>query len=183
MTPAHRKRIVLIVIVLLFAAPALVAYFLDAAGWRPQATRNYGTLLDPARDLKAVRLVAADGSAFAWKDPPDWHWTLLALPGPDCASACLSRLDELRRERLTLNRNATRLRLAVVSDDVSDDDLVHEQPMIRLRDPAGALAAWRSRKPDSVAAALVDPNGFLILTWAAGYDGTGMRKDLAKVVK
>ncbi|MGA8276635.1 MAG: hypothetical protein WB784_00335 [Rhodanobacteraceae bacterium] len=183
MTRDGRKRLTLILIVLLFAAPAIAAWLLHAANWEPKATRNSGTLLQPAQDLKATRLVLDDGSRFAWKSPPDWQWTLLALPGPECAGRCTARLDELRRERLTLNQNAGRLRVVVVDADLPATTLDALQPLVHARDPDRTLNRFRALAADSVAAALVDPNGFAILTYAAGYDGNGMRKDLAHVVK
>ncbi|MGA9421217.1 MAG: hypothetical protein WBW61_02580 [Rhodanobacteraceae bacterium] len=183
MSVDSRKRLTLIAIVLLFAAPAIAAWLLHTVDWQPKATLNSGTLLHPAQDLKATRLVLDDGSRFAWKNPPVWQWTLLALPGPDCAEDCLSRLDEVRRERLTLNQNASRLRVVVVDADLPGKALDALRPLLRVRDPDRTLTRFRARAADSVAAVLVDPNGFAILTYAAGYDGTGMRKDLARVVK
>lgn len=179
-----RKRLVLVGIVALFAAPVAIAYvLLHGFDWRPVATRNSGTLVEPARDLRATRLELDDGTLLAWKDPPDWHWTLLGLPGPGCAQRCLAKLDELRRERLTLNRNADRLRVVVVDRQLPAATLDSLKPLMRARDPDQALAALRARSRDGVAAALVDPNGFLILLYAEGYDGNGMRKDLARLIK
>ena len=57
MTPDNRKRVGLILIVLLFAAPILIAYVLNAAGWRPSGMRNYGTMIDPPRDLTQAHFV------------------------------------------------------------------------------------------------------------------------------
>ena len=61
MTPDNRKRFGLILIVLLFAAPILIAYVLNALGWRPSGMRNYGTLIEPPQDLTAARFVLDDG--------------------------------------------------------------------------------------------------------------------------
>jgi hypothetical protein len=115
MTPRNRNRIGLILILLLFAAPLLTAYVLNTLGWRPAGTRNYGILIEPPQDLTAARFVEDDGKPIAWKDE-DWSWTVFALPGPSCAKACLERIDELRRARLTLNQNAFRVRVVVLGD-------------------------------------------------------------------
>jgi hypothetical protein len=85
MTPQNRKRLGLVLIVLLFATPIIVAYVLNAAGWRPSGMRNYGTLIEPPQDLGSARFTLDDGTPLAWKDE-DWSWTLIALPGPDCAT-------------------------------------------------------------------------------------------------
>lgn len=181
MTPENRKRLGLILIVLLFAAPIATAYLLNAVGWRPAGMRNYGTLIEPPQDLGAARFVLDDGKPLKWKDD-DWSWTLIALTGPNCAQKCLGRIDELRRARLTLNQNAHRVRVIVLDQTLSADALAPLRTVERARDVDGKLAAFRPRD-DDVAAVLVDPRGFLILSYHAGYDGNLLRKDLARLIK
>ena len=175
-------RRMLILIVALFAAPILIAYLLNAAGWRPTGMRNYGTLVEPPRDLTQARFVLADGKALPWKDA-DWSWTLFALPGPDCTKRCLERIDELRRARLTLNQNAHRVRIVVLDASLPADALAPIKPVEGAHDVDAKLADLRPATPDDVAVALVDPHGFLILHYPAKYDGNLLRKDLARLIK
>ncbi|WP_395679425.1 hypothetical protein [Dokdonella sp.] len=181
MTPRNRNRLGLILILLLFAAPLLTAYVLNTLGWRPAGTRNYGTLIEPPQDLTAARFVGDDGKPIAWKDE-DWSWTVFAVPGPSCARACLERIDELRRARLTLNQNAFRVRVVVLGD-IDAEALATMKPVARARDADGALAALRPAGVDEVAVAFADPHGFLVLRYPIGYDGNKLRKDLARVIK
>jgi hypothetical protein len=181
MTPRNRNRIGLILILLLFAAPLLTAYVLNTLGWRPAGTRNYGILIEPPQDLTAARFVEDDGKPIAWKDE-DWSWTVFALPGPSCAKACLERIDELRRARLTLNQNAFRVRVVVLGDiDVAA--IAAMKPVTRARDADARLAALRPTGTDEVAVAFADPHGFLVLRYPVGYDGNKLRKDLARLIK
>ena len=182
MTPRNQKRLGLVLIVLLFAAPVVTAYLLNAAGWRPAGTRNYGTLLEPAQDLTAAHFVLDDGAPLAWKNA-DWSWTLFALTGPGCAEKCLARIDELRRARLTLNQNARRVRVVVLDDALAPSALEPLKPVQRARDADARLAAMRPSQADDVAAVLVDPHGFLVLSYPAGYDGNLLKKDLARLIK
>ena len=182
MTPQNRKRAGLILIVLLFAAPIVTAYFLNAFGWRPAGMRNYGTLIEPAQDLTAAHFVLDDGKPLAWKDA-EWSWTLIALTGPGCAHKCLERIDELRRARLTLNQNAYRMRVVVLDENISGDAVASMKPAVRARDADSKLAAMRPHDADDVAVVLVDPHGFLVLSYPAGYDANLMRKDLARLIK
>lgn len=183
MTPRNRKRLGLILILLLFAVPVIGAYVLNSVGWRPAGMRNFGTLVEPAQDLKQIPLLLVDGTPFEWKDPPEWHWTLLALPGPGCAEGCLARLDELRRARLTLNQNADRLRVLVVDGTLTAERLAPFEVLQLARDSEGRLGFLRAGQADQVSVALVDPNGFLILRYAEGYDGNGLRRDMTRLVK
>jgi hypothetical protein len=182
MTPDNRKRLGLILIVLLFAAPIVVAYLLNAAGWRPSGMRNYGTLIEPPQDLTAARFVLDDGKPLAWKDR-EWSWTLIALTGPACAQKCLARIDELRRARLTLNQNAFRVRVVVLDESLSPEALAPLKPTQRARDVDGKLAALRPQNENEVTAVLVDPHGFLVLSYPTGYDANLLRKDLARLIK
>ena len=182
MTPDNRKRLGLVLIVLLFAAPILTAYLLNAFGWRPAGMRNYGTLVEPPQNLTDARFLLDDGKPLAWEDD-EWSWTLIALPGPDCAAKCLARIDELRRARLTLNQNAYRVRVVVLDANVPTSAIEAMKPLERARDADEKLAKYRPATRDDVAAVLVDPHGFLILSYPAGYDGNLLKKDLARLIK
>jgi hypothetical protein len=89
----------------------------------------------------------------------------------------------LRRARLTLNQNARRVRVIVLDDSLSPSALEPLKPVQRARDADAKLAALRPSQPDDIAAALVDPHGFLVLSSPAGYDGNLLRKDLARLIK
>jgi hypothetical protein len=182
MTPENRKRLGLVLIVLLFATPMIIAYVLNAAGWRPSGMRNYGTLVEPARDLTAAHFVRADGTPIAWKDA-EWSWTLFAVAGPGCAQKCLARIDELRRVRLTMNQNAYRMRVVVLDTALTPQTLAPLKPVETASDADAKLSHLRPASSDDVAVALVDPHGFLVLTYAAGYDANLLRKDLARLIK
>ena len=181
MTPRTRNRIGLVLILLLFAAPLVTAYVLNALGWRPAGMRNYGTLIEPPQDLATARILHDDGSALAWKDA-EWSWTVFAIPGPTCAKACIERIDELRRARLTLNQNAYRVRVVVLGE-LPTDALEALKPVTTARDVDDRLASLRPAAADQVAVAFADPHGFLVLRYPVDYDANKLRKDLARLVK
>ncbi len=182
MTPHMRNRIGMILILALFAAPLVTAYVLNAIGWRPAGSRNYGELIEPPQDLTAARFLLADGTPLAWKNE-DWSWTIFAITGPDCAKQCLARLDELRRARLTLNQNTFRVRIIVLDDNIPASALADLKPVGTARDVDAKLASLRSAAPDTVAVAFADPHGFLVLRYPVGYDANKLRKDLERVIK
>jgi hypothetical protein len=181
MNSRTKNRLILAAIVLVFAAPLIVAYVLNAQGWHPQQTRNTGTLIEPPRDVTALAVTLADGSKLVWRDP-QWHWTLLALPGAQCAAQCRTRLDETLRMRLTLGRNAERLRIVYLGPALPEADVAARAPLITGKDDAGAFAAYRARAEDDLALALVDPNGLLMLHYPQGYSAQGLRSDIQKVL-
>ena len=181
MNSRNRNRLLFVAIVLVFAAPMIAAWLLNASGWRPANTRNSGTLVEPPLDIGATPVTLGDGSKLDWKDR-QWHWTLLALPAGDCAQACQTRLAELLRLRITLGRNAERLRVVYLGAALAADIVAASVPLQIGRDDSGALAAYRPATAGALALALVDPNGLLMMRYDAGYDAAKLRADIVKVV-
>jgi hypothetical protein len=174
-----KNRLVLIAVLLLFAAPLLIAFVLNRQGWHPQNTRNSGALVDPPFSVAVVPVTLADGSKLVWRNP-QWQWTLLALPGPHCETQCRTRLDEVLRMRLTLGRNAERLRIVYLGPEISLNPFTGGGLAVG-HDDADTFAKYRAQGEDSLALALVDPNGLLMLHYADGYSAMGVRSDIQRV--
>ncbi|MGH8040832.1 MAG: hypothetical protein ACREPN_02175 [Rudaea sp.] len=181
MNPSSRNRLILIVLVALFALPLFAAFALRSGGWQPHAVRSSGTLVDPPRDLSAVLTTLTDGSRYAWRDP-HYRWTLLLLPGQQCGSLCRTRMDEALRMRITLGRNADRLRVLYLGPALPENFVAARAPLLAGRDDVGALAFAHARGDDALAVALVDPNAQLMLRYADGYSAQGLRSDIVKVI-
>jgi len=180
-TPARRPLGGLLLIGV-FAAPILLALVLSFSGWHPVGTRSHGELLQQPLDVRTARFAFADGTTLAWQ-AAEMPWTLFALPGPDCSTRCMDRLDELRRVRVSMNQNDRRLRVLVL-DPALAARLAPLAPMVATADDAdGVLAAWRPSAADSVAVAVADPHGYVVLRYPPGYDASGLRKDLGRVIK
>jgi hypothetical protein len=180
MTPRNKNRLILLAVVALFATPLTMAFLLNVAGWHPGKTRNSGTLIEPARDVRATAVTLSDGKALVWSDP-QWHWTLLALPAARCAAACRERLDEILRMRLTLGRNAERLRIVYLGVELPAADVAARTPLLAGRDDAGTFAEFAARGDDTLALAVVDPNGLLMMRYPEGYSALGVRDDVQRL--
>lgn len=181
MKTRNRNRLALTALLLLFAAPLAITWWLSASGWHPQQTRSSGTLVEPPRDISAVTVLLGDGKALPWRDS-EYRWTLLALPGARCAEACRTRLDEILRMRITLGKNTERLRIAYVGPPLPADFVATRAPLQAGRDDDGAFAAEHAGGEDSLALALVDPRGLLMLRYADGYSAQGLRSDIQRVI-
>lgn len=179
----RRSRMFLLLIGLVFAAPMIVAGLLNVIDWRPSA-KSHGQSILPQRNFvdEKLRVEMADGSDWAWRDSEP-RMTLVALAGPDCASHCLAVLTKMAAARVTLNRNQSRLRLLYIGPPPVNDvanGMTHYWAI--GDDVANALAAWRPTTPDSVSALLVESNGTALSRYPAGFNTTGLRKDLQKVI-
>lgn len=176
--PAGRGKLLLIAFV--FAAPILAAALLTVTGWQPTAKGN-GLPITPQRTLTDVVVTLADGSHYAWRNTEVPQLTLVALPGPGCASRCADTLLKMHNARITLNRNADRLRLLYLG--ASPAAPAPNGDWQSGTDVDGKLNAFRPTEPDTVAAVFVESNATALSYYPAGFDPSGLRKDLQKIVR
>lgn len=187
-TPPSRKvsRLKLIAIAAVFAAPMIVAGVLTFSGWQP-GSKGHGEPVLPQRNFvdERLRVTLAGGGAYAWRDPEQPRMTLVALAGPDCAARCFEALSGMAKSWVMLNRNQHRLRLLYVGQPPADPTrLAAVKTYWTLgRDVGGKLAAFRPAGADRVSALLVESNGTALAYYPAGFDGTGLMRDVIKVVK
>ncbi|HTI96683.1 MAG TPA: hypothetical protein VL425_09270 [Rudaea sp.] len=181
MNKSNRGRLVLVGIAVLFAIPLAAAFLLRGSDWQPARTLQSGILVQPPRNVSAAPVTLADGSRYAWQDP-QYRWTLVMLPGSACAQNCQTRLDEALRMRITLGRNADRLRVLYLGPALAADFLGTRASLAAGRDDSGAFAFARAQGADDLALALVDPRGQLMLRYADGYSAQGLRSDVVKIL-
>ena len=181
MKKSTRGRLMLVGIAVLFAIPLAAAFLLRAGGWQPQRTIQSGILVQPPHDVSAAPVALSDGARYAWQDP-QYRWTLVMLPGTNCAQNCRTRLDEVLRMRITLGRNAERLRVLYLGPALPQDFLAARSPFAAGGDESGAFAFARPAGTDTLALALVDPRGQLMLRYADGYSAQGLRSDIMKII-
>ena len=184
--PPNRRssRLKFLLVVFIFAAPIIAAALLNFSGWQPIG-KGYGEPIQPQRNFEQEHLQVrlADGHDWAWRDSSP-RLTLIALAGPDCAVQCVDALTKMAAARITLNNNAGRLRLLYVGQPPVDAATNGMENYWRLgNDVNGSLAAYRPAAPDSVSALLVESDGTALTLYPAGFDPSGLRKDLQKVIR
>jgi hypothetical protein len=138
-----------------------------------------------------VIVTLVDGSPYAWRDTQP-RMTLIALVGPQCAARCVDTLTKMAAARVTLARNTPRLRLLFIGTPPAGEPVNAgrvalganpDASFLLGRDDAGKLSAYAPEAPDSVSALLVESNGTALSWYPAGFDTTGLRKDLQKVIR
>ncbi len=182
MNPRSRGRVQLLLIASMFLIPGVVALVMAFTGWAPKAV-SYGQPVQPERSVANVAVSVRDGRSFAWSND-DAKWTLVALPGPDCAQRCLNMLDLAHRAKISLGRSAGNLRLLYLGDPPPAAAIARGlgKAWILATTSSGAFADERPSHPDSLSAVLVTPDGKAFMRYAANFDVSGLRDDLAKVV-
>lgn len=183
-TPAPRSqrrgRLQLLLLASVFLVPIVLAWLLNASGWIPAPDRQHGELLQPPIDLRGETLPLADGGAYAW-NPEARLWRVVALPPATCDAACERTAADIDKVWRLLGHNADRLDVlwagawpaAVQAPDTLH--LLRPDPALRARlVPADAMGTTVH---------VVDPNGFVVLRYPAGFDAAGLHADLKRLVK
>ncbi|MDO5505091.1 MAG: hypothetical protein Q4F49_02195 [Pseudoxanthomonas suwonensis] len=181
----NRNRALLLAIVALFLGSFVLAGVLRFSGWQPDGLRNRGELLQPPADLREAALRRIDGTAYDW-NPVERNWRILVAPPADCAVAC----DELARQLdlvwQLFGKDADRVDVLwlgappAATEGRREFVAIRPDPFVRARLPRVDGGAG---EPSGVPAYVVDPNGFVILRYPAGFDPGDLRSDVARLLK
>jgi cytochrome oxidase Cu insertion factor (SCO1/SenC/PrrC family) len=191
------SRQALVLLALLFMAPAFVAWVMhhqSGQGWRPEGTTNHGVLVHPARPLNLpAELTVAGESA---NDYLQGKWTLLYIGDADCDAVCNENLYKMRQIRTAQNENMLRVQLLFL---VRDEDLPGTlQTLLDEEYREMAVAPLSADQAQQIAADffldgipmqgaervyIIDPLGNLMMFYPPDADPSGMLKDLRKLLK
>jgi len=183
------NKTTVIAILALFLAPIVIAVLLNSQwlDWRPDSTRNYGELLEPAVRLPEFELSTASGET-ATRETLAGRWQLLHYQPSGCNEACLEALYWLRQIRLGQDRHQPEIALMLITPGEVEDRALEQ-----IRDLAEDYRVFDSDSGSALAPALpdpglepisyiVDPEGHIILRYPQDADFNGMRKDLSRLL-
>lgn len=176
-----RGRWTLIALFALFFGSMLVAGALRFSGWQPPGSRNHGELLKPPADLRALQPRLDDGSVYAWQ-PQQRLWRIALAPPRDCGSACEALARDLDKVWQLFGHDADHVQILWIG---TPPPAVRALPQVRVLRADAALLDGLPRVHDAagVPVYVIDPNGFVVLRYAPGFDPAGLRADLAKLLK
>jgi len=174
------RRVLLLIFAMFFGSMAL-AGILRFSGWMPQVNRNHGQLFEPPVDLRQERLQLADGSPYAW-NPTARHWRIVLAPAVDCAPACVTLSQQLHTVWQLFGHNADNVEILWLGPPPAQ---VAASPALKVLQ---ASPAFRAKLPGvddpaGIPVYVIDPNGFVVLRYAPGFDPGGLRTDLSRLLK
>ena len=189
----NRNRGMLIAILVLFFGSMLVAGILRFSGWTPEGRKNHGALLDPPADLRSVVPSLADGGEYHW-NPDERTWRIAVAPPADCGTACATLAEQLDTVWRLFGKDADRVHLLWVCGTEGcmpppgaprprTLHLLQPDPRLLAALPPGDGSTADPAARGAVPVYVIDPNGFVILRYAPGFDPVGLRADLAKLLK
>lgn len=191
----RRGRFKLVLLATIAAAPLIVAYALFFSGWRPAGSANYGELVQPPRGLRDIELVDLSGKALKLSSLRG-KWLYVYFGPSRCRESCRNNLYKTRQVITAQEKNMDRVqRLFVLTDGEALSELqdtLKDHPGLHVARP-GAEALQSLARDFLVPAGsplaglervyLVDPLGNLMMSYPADADPTGMRKDLARLLR
>lgn len=184
-TEMRAPRVKLLLVMLVFAAPVLLAYVMYYAF--PQAApggrTNKGELLVPARPLPDVALAGTPRHPLFRR-----QWTLLVVAPEGCGQQCRARLRATRKVDALLHEDSRRVQRVLVTGDPGDKALSDKRhPNLLVRIGGDELTAFFGRVgPEAVGPGviyLIDPLGNWVLYYPAGRPATALLADLKHLLK
>ncbi len=200
--PGQDNRRILLAIAgipLLILLAASLLWFLVASGRLDLVamlgTANRGELLEQPLQLRTLELADASGVGF---DPAAGtpRWRILVRGGENCAEDCRELLYYTRQIHRAMGKYQNRIgRVFAVSAQPGEPSIAAlevEYPALKvLYTSTAALDALAAGEPVAAAATaawpaayyLVDPGGWIILSYPAGADGKDLMADLKFLLK
>jgi len=190
---ARRNRLIFIGMVILFAAPILIATYMYKSGWRPASTSNHGTLVQPPRPAPEFTLANRKGGQFD-KKSLETLWNLVVVINGKCDATCSKNLFAIRQIWIAQGKNQHRVRrILIQAGNTPDLDKIassYPELVILSAKPKAleTLRTWMQIKESTKDfngsnVYMVDPLGNFMMYYLPGYDPTGMRKDVVRLLK
>ncbi len=166
-----RSYVVIGLLVLLFAAPGIVAYMVYLhPGWISART-NRGQLLQPPLLLQSKNLSE--------------KWQLLYWSPTDCTDVCAKRMDDLARIRLALGRRLYYVDLVLAMKQPAST--VSKAIQHQLRHVDGRMIRFGAHDATLLgvkpAVYLINPTHYAILVYSQALQDDDIFQDLKKMVK
>ncbi len=177
----NRNRWMLVAIVAIFVGGMLLAGALRFSGWQPAGMKNNGELLKPPADLRALVPTLADGGEYHW-NPVERRWRIALAPPADCGDPCVELSRQLDLVWQMFGKDADKVDILWIGAPPPGAIRNAATRVLRV-DPALREKLPRVDDAAGVPVYVIDPNGFVILRYAPGFDAGGLRADVAKLLK
>ncbi|RRU15124.1 hypothetical protein [Stenotrophomonas sp. 278] len=177
----NRGRWTLVALFGLFFGAVALAGVLRFSGWEPAAHRNTGQMIEPHLDVRALPPTLASGQPYPWKSESQ-VWRILVAPAPGCAAECVTLSQDLAKVWQLFGHRADNVEILWLGTPPAE---VQGLPALRALQPQPELRAVLPGVDDAAGTPVyvVDPNGFVLMRYAPGFELAGLRKDMATLLK
>ena len=181
----RRNRVLLLALVGIFIGSFVLAGVLRFSGWRPEGMRNKGELLQTPSDLRAVPVLLADGTRYAW-NPVQRQWRILVAAPADCGQPCSTLGSQLDTVWQLFGKDADQVDvLWIGTPPDSARGIATLKPLRATPELLAGLPVAAATPADRTLPRVyvIAPNGFVILRDPAGFDPADLRSDVARLLK
>lgn len=183
-----KGRLVLMALVLFFAAPLMLVMYMYQTNWHP-AGESKGQLINPAVAIQVPSNFQNIKTAYPSDIPGTlWHekWSMVLITD-QCDQACETRLYEVRQIHASLEKNMNRVQRILLThqQDVAALKIKYPDLIIlnQAKDDVDTLVSQFKNGEQNVfdehSVYLVDPLG----NWMMKYDSKIAAKDIRKEVE
>ena len=185
-------RAVLVIIASMFLIPLLLAWLMytGTLDFRPESTRNKGTLVVPPVPLDWQLAEALPDSESVADQLLD-HWVVLYPLERNCDSGFKESLASLRQIHLASGRHRSRIRLAVLLNStalVNEAETIHSiyDKFTVVVDTSNNLTSTvqtiSQNATKRYSTYLIDPLGNIMMAYAADADPNDLKQDLKRLL-
>ena len=189
-----RTKRTLLLVLAVFALPAVVATLMYVTGWRPSSTGNHGELIQPARFIEDRTMQSLDGKPVKFSELQG-KWTMVFFDSAACPEECIKQLYFMRQIHISQGKDQDRVqRVFILTDTIAANTLaakLADYPDMRVWTGEKAVLTKLAHDfgidapavPEQRNIYLLDPQGNLMMRYVPGTDPAGMRKDLVRLLK
>ena len=175
-----RGRLVLLGMVIFFAAPLVIVLLMHQFNVRPTGA-SHGVLV---KEVKQLQLGEANGEpAKLWQD----KWNMLYV-AENCASECQQKIREMRQIHASLEKDIPRVQRILITAQTPDAAIKQDYPDMQLiANPDTYQSVWQQvnqiTQSQQLSIYLVDPYGNLAIRFPPDLPAKDIRKDLVRLLK
>jgi len=189
--PVNKRNVLTLgMIVLVFALPPAVAYFMYYTGIMPEARINKGTLITPT-ELPDLMLQTIDNKSYTIKSNSG-KWTLLMLADSSCDDLCKKNIYLMRQVRTSLGKDSHNTeRLLIMTDNsvpAALTEFLRDYPGMPVISGTQSAIAKLNNVFVSVAGDtankvfLIDPRGKLMMHYQPELQPEDLLNDLKRLI-
>lgn len=185
-----KRRYILSILFILFAAPGLFAYFFyKNPQWLSSNTTNQGLLL--RQPLKVERLLYPKVKIHSQQETIAPQWQLFLWSPDGCEKNCMQKIDQLTRVRLALGRHlyavAVHLCMPSEAESLSDTYLKilrdHDVHVTTLSSrETASIQRGLNFKPHQSQIFIANPEAFIVLAYPVQVNLAAIFHDLKHLV-
>jgi len=132
-------------------------------------------------DWRNAPLLLANGDPWQW-NPAARRWRIVLAPASDCVAKCVALAQSLHTVWQLLGHRADRVEILWLGRLPSE--VMHFPALHVLQvDPNTRTQLPAVDDPAGTPVYVIDPNGFVVLRYAPGFEALDLRADLVKLLK